>query len=71
MRRGRGRWDQDKPAIFTLVERGGSEEYVPSSNVEGETARKVVGRRVSKGSRLYTDSFHIYLGLDEVGRLHP
>jgi transposase-like protein len=69
-RRGRGRWSQDKPAIFTLVERGGLEEYVPSSNVEAETARKVVGRRVSKASRLYTNGFDIYLGLDDAGYIH-
>jgi len=34
----------DKPPIFILVERGGREDYVPSSDVEAETALKVIGR---------------------------
>jgi hypothetical protein len=43
-RRGRGTWGEDKPPIFILVERGG-EDYVPSSDVSGDTVEKVVGLR--------------------------
>lgn len=69
-RRGRGTWSQDKPPIFILVERGGLEDYVPSSDVEAETALKVIGRRVSEGSTVYTDSFKAYLSLSEAGYKH-
>jgi len=69
-RRGRGTWDQDKPAVFVLVERGGLEDYVPSKDVEAETALKIIGRRVSGGSTIYTDCFRAYLGLGEAGYHH-
>jgi len=69
-RRGRGAWNQDKPPIFILVRRGGLEDYVPSSDVEAETALKIIGRRVSEGSTVYTDSFKAYLGLGEAGYRH-
>jgi transposase len=69
-RRGRGTWSEDKPAVFVLVERGGPEDYVPSSDVEAETALKVIGRRVSEGSSVYTDCFRAYLGLSEAGYRH-
>ena len=69
-RRGRGTWDQDKPAVFVLVERGGPEDYVPSKDVEAETALKIIGRRVSGGSTIYTDCFRAYLGLGEAGYRH-
>jgi len=41
--------NQDKPSIFILVGRGEPEDYAPSSDVEAETALKIVGRRVSEG----------------------
>ena len=66
-RRGRGAWNQDKPPIFVLVERGGLEDYVPSSDVEAEIALKIIGRRVSEGSAIYTDCFKVYLSLSEAG----
>jgi len=54
-----------QPPIFILVR---PEDYVPSSNVEAETALKIIGRRVSEGSTVYTDSFKAYLG--EAGCRH-
>ncbi|MGC8947937.1 MAG: transposase [Thermoprotei archaeon] len=69
-KRGRGTWNQDKPVIFILVERGGQEDYIPSSDVEAETALKIIGSRVSKGSTIYTDYFRAYLGLREAGYNH-
>jgi len=69
-RRGRGTWGEDKPPIFILVERGGGEDYVPSSDVSGGTVEKVVGRRVSKDSTVYTDAFTSYSVLDELGYRH-
>jgi transposase-like protein len=69
-RRGRGTWDEDKPPIFILVERGGGEDYVPSSDVSGDTADKIIGRRASKGSTVYTDCFASYSGLSEAGYRH-
>jgi len=41
---------------------------VPSSDVEAETALKIIGRRVSEGSTIYTDSSKAYLG--ETGCRH-
>lgn len=69
-RRGRGTWNQDKPPVFILVERSGPDDYVPSSDVEAETALKVIGRRVSEGSSVYTDCFKAYLGLSGAGYRH-
>ena len=69
-RRGRGAWSYGKPAIFILVGRGGGEDYVPSSNVESEATIKVISRRISRDSTIYTDSFKSYLGLGEVGYRH-
>lgn len=69
-RRGRGTWREDKPPIFILVERGGPEDYVPSRDVEAETALKIIGRRVSRGSTIYTDCFKAYLSLGEAGYRH-
>lgn len=53
-----------------MVERGGGEDYVPSSDVSGDTVEKVVGRRVSKDSTVYTDAFTSYSVLDELGYRH-
>jgi len=69
-RRGRGTWDQNKPAMFILLERGGGEDYAPSGDLEAETAKKVIGRRVSEGSTVYTDFFKAYLGLGDAGYRH-
>jgi len=69
-RRERGTGSEDKPPIFILVERGGGEDYVPSSDVSGDTVKKIVGRRVSKGSTIYTDSFPSYFCLGEAGYKH-
>ena len=43
---------------------------MPSSGVEAETALKIIGRRVSEGSTIYTDSFKAYLSLGEAGYRH-
>ncbi|MBS7279706.1 MAG: transposase, partial [Candidatus Freyarchaeota archaeon] len=69
-RRGRGTWNEDKPPIFILVERGGGEDYVPSSDVSGDTVDKIIGRRVSKDSTVYTDAFTSYSGLSAAGYRH-
>ena len=66
-RRGRGTWRVDKPAIFIMVERGGGEDYVPSSDVKADTAIRVVCGRVCQGSTIYTDCFDAYLSLYELG----
>jgi len=55
--------NQDKPPIFILVGRGEPEDYAPSSDVEAETALKIVGRRVSEGPTIYTDCFNAYADL--------
>lgn len=63
-------WSEDKPPIFILVERGGGEDYVPSSDMSGDTADKIIGRRVSKDSTVYTDGFTSYSGLSAAGYRH-
>ncbi|MHA1604773.1 MAG: transposase, partial [Candidatus Freyarchaeota archaeon] len=64
-RRGRGAWSEDKPPIFIPVERGGGEDYAPSSDASGDTVKKIVGRRASKGSTIHTDGFPSYSCLGE------
>jgi len=49
--------------VFTLVGRGRSEDDVPSGGVEAETALKIMGRSVSKGSTIHTDRFKACLSL--------
>ena len=48
----------------------GSEDYVPSNGVEAETALKIIGRRVSEGSTVYTDCFKAYASLSGAGYRH-
>jgi len=43
-------WSYDKPAIFILVSREGSEDYVSSSNVKAEKAIKIIDRHIPKNS---------------------
>jgi len=43
---------------------------MPSSDVEAETALKMIGRRVSKGLTIYTDRFKAYVGLSGAGCRH-
>lgn len=43
---------------------------MPSSSVSGDTADKIIGRRVSKDSTVYTDGFASYSGLSAAGYRH-
>ena len=43
---------------------------MPSSDVEAETFLKIIRRRVSEGSTIYTGCFKAYLGLGEAGYRH-
>jgi transposase-like protein len=43
---------------------------VLSSDVSGDTADKIIGRRVSKDSTVYTDYFASYSGLSAAGYRH-
>jgi len=45
-------------------------DNVFSRNVESETIIKIIGRRVQKGSTIYTDSFKSYIGLGGAGYRH-
>jgi len=51
-------------------ERDGSEDYIPSSDVEAGTILRIIRRSVSEGSTIYTDCFKAYLGLGEAGYGH-
>lgn len=58
--RGRGTYDEDKPPILALVERGGKIILNVAEELSNKFARKILGSRVEKGSKVYHDSFSIY-----------
>jgi len=67
---GRVAWSEDKPPIFIPVERGGGEDYASPSDASDDTVKRIVGRRVSKGSTIHTDGFPSYSCLGGAGYKH-
>ncbi|WP_436932850.1 IS1595 family transposase [Halosimplex halobium] len=64
--RGRGTYNEDKPPVFVLVDRGSGEEYVhPAKAAEESTIRLLLGDRQQESLTVYTDGFRAYEPLDE------
>ena len=65
-RRGRGTYDQDKPPVFVLVDRGTEQRYVvPAKSADEPTIRLLLADRQQEPLTVYTDGFRAYGPLDE------
>ncbi|WP_114578620.1 IS1595 family transposase [Saliphagus sp. LR7] len=64
--RGRGTYDEDKPPVFTLVDRGSGQRYVvPTKSADESTARLLLGNSEKESLTVYTDGFRAYDPLDD------
>ncbi|WP_318568649.1 IS1595 family transposase [Salinigranum marinum] len=64
--RGRGRYDQDKPPIFTLVDRGTGQRYVvPAKSADESTVRLLLEEHEEESLTVYTDGFRAYDPLED------
>ena len=68
--RGRGTYDQDKPPIFCLVQRGGGRHILAARNVKKDTVHRILEEHVEEGSMIYHDEYGSYSGLEELGYEH-
>jgi transposase-like protein len=64
--RGRGSYDEDKPPVFTLVDRGSSQRYVVAAKSADEsTVRLLLGNHEKESLTVYTDGFRAYDPLED------
>ena len=61
---GQGRNTQDKDAVFGLIERGGKVIAQKVNKVDSRTLKTIINRSVQKGSKISTDEWMSYKGLD-------
>jgi transposase-like protein len=65
-KRGRGSYAEDKPPVFTLVDRGSDQRYViPAKSADESTVRLLLGGREEESLTVYTDGFRAYDRLEE------
>ena len=64
--RGRGSYDEDKPPVFTLVDRGSSQRYVvPAKSADESTVRLLLAVTEEESLTVYTDGFRAYDPLED------
>jgi transposase-like protein len=64
--RGRGTYQEDKPPVFILADRGTGETYVHPAKAAGEsTIRLLLSNRTQESMTVYTDGFRAYEPLNE------
>jgi len=61
----RGRGSENKTPVFALVERGGELRAGKVSNVNAKTLKGIIRNNVTPDSRIMTDNFRSYAGLDK------
>ena len=61
----RGRGSENKTPVFALVERGGELRAGKVQNVTGKTLKGIIRENVTPDSRIMTDQFLAYTGLDK------
>jgi transposase-like protein len=65
-KRGRGTYAEDKPPVFTLVDRGSEQRYVvPAKSADESTVRLLLGDREEESLTVYTDGFRAYDPLED------
>ncbi|WP_318569941.1 IS1595 family transposase [Salinigranum marinum] len=64
--RGRGTYEDDKPPVFVLVDRGTKQRYViPAKAADESTIRLLLADRQQESITVYTDGFRAYEPLEE------
>jgi transposase-like protein len=64
--RGRGTYDEDKPPVFTLVDRGTGQRYVvPAKSADESTVRLLLENHEEESLTIYTDGFRAYDPLED------
>ena len=64
--RGRGTYEQDKPPVFTIVDRGTGNRYViPAKSADESTIRLLLANREKEPLTVYTDGFRAYEPLEK------
>jgi transposase-like protein len=64
--RGRGTYDDDKPPVFILADRGTGDRYVlPAKAADESTIRLLLADRQQESITVYTDGFRAYNPLDK------
>ena len=64
--RGRGTYTEDKPPVFTLVDRGTDQRYVvPAKSADESTVRLLLENNEKESLTVYTDGFRAYDPLEE------
>ena len=64
--RGRGSYNQDKPPVVTIVDRGTGDRYViPAKSADESTIRLLLANREKEPLTVYTDGFRAYDPLAE------
>lgn len=61
----RGRGSENKTPVFALVERGGELRAQKVQNVTGKALKDIIRENVTPDSRIMTDKFLAYEGLDQ------
>ncbi|GAB7091430.1 IS1595-like element ISH4 family transposase [Halorubrum luteum] len=70
-KRGRGTYEEDKPPVFTLVDRGSGQRYVvPAKSADEATVRLLLVVVEKESLTVYTDGFRAYDPLDDDERFH-
>ncbi len=70
-KRGRGTYEEDKPPVFTLVDRGSGQRYVvPAKSADEATVRLLLDNRETESLTVYTDGFRAYDPLDDDESFH-
>ncbi|PLK17595.1 IS1595-like element ISNagr10 family transposase, partial [Natronobacterium gregoryi SP2] len=60
-KRGRGNYDEDKPPVFVLVDRGSDQRYViPSKSADESAVRLLLDSHEEESLTVYTDGFRAY-----------
>jgi transposase-like protein len=68
---GRGTYDQDKPPVFILADRGTGDRYVlPAKAADESMIQLLVADRNEESLTVYTDGFRAYEPLDEDDAFH-
>ena len=70
-KRGRGTYEEDKPPVFTLVDRGSGQRYVvPAKSADEATVRLLLDNHKKESLTVYTDGFRAYDPLDDDENFH-
>ncbi|GAA0514081.1 Transposase and inactivated derivatives [Halorubrum aquaticum] len=70
-KRGRGTYEEDKPPVFTLVDRGTGQRYVvPAKSADEATVRLLLDNHKKESLTVYTDGFRAYDPLDDDENFH-